>query len=283
MRATVLVLDARPSSLRRRGRGHAVGAGIGRRRGATESLRSDSRSLRPRRRLVYYRALKVDRAQARRLCQPAGDGAGRQAVARGAAGVLAERLQRAGAAHGRRSLPDPGTSADYPAEEHPPDFRRLRAAAAPVARPHPHARSDRADGPARVSTIRACYLALGRGAMGSGRLRSEAFDARRAREAARPKRRPSASAARSASRSIARATRLTSARSSRGARRSSRPPTPTRRRRRSPAAARSSARLAFVEPKLLTTEKEFLAKNTFKVAYIPFDWTLNDLTGRGGR
>jgi uncharacterized protein DUF547 len=41
--------------------------------------------------------------------------------------------------------------------------------------------------------------------------------------------------------------------------------------------------LAFVQPKLVTTEKEFLAKNTFQVVYKPFDWTLNDLTGRGGR
>jgi hypothetical protein len=41
--------------------------------------------------------------------------------------------------------------------------------------------------------------------------------------------------------------------------------------------------LAFVQPKLLTTEKEFLAKNTFQITYRPFDWTLNDLTGRGGR
>lgn len=41
--------------------------------------------------------------------------------------------------------------------------------------------------------------------------------------------------------------------------------------------------LAFVTPKLLTTEKEFLAANTFQVVYKPFDWTLNDLTGRGGR
>ena len=38
--------------------------------------------------------------------------------------------------------------------------------------------------------------------------------------------------------------------------------------------------LAFIAPKLLTTEREFLAKNTFKVEYIPFDWDLNDLTGR---
>ena len=41
--------------------------------------------------------------------------------------------------------------------------------------------------------------------------------------------------------------------------------------------------LAMVQPKLLATEKEFLAKNTFSVAYRPFDWALNDLTGRGGR
>ncbi len=41
--------------------------------------------------------------------------------------------------------------------------------------------------------------------------------------------------------------------------------------------------IAFVLPKLTGTEKEFLAKNTFQVTYSPFDWTLNDLTGRGGR
>ncbi len=41
--------------------------------------------------------------------------------------------------------------------------------------------------------------------------------------------------------------------------------------------------IAFVEPKLLTTEREFIAANTFQVVYKPFDWTLNDLTGRGGR
>ena len=43
------------------------------------------------------------------------------------------------------------------------------------------------------------------------------------------------------------------------------------------------AALAFVEPKLLTTEREFLAKNDFQMTFKPFDWTLNDLTGRGGR
>jgi len=43
------------------------------------------------------------------------------------------------------------------------------------------------------------------------------------------------------------------------------------------------ATLAFVEPRLTTTEKDFLAKNEFKLEFAKFDWTLNDLTGRGGR
>jgi hypothetical protein len=41
--------------------------------------------------------------------------------------------------------------------------------------------------------------------------------------------------------------------------------------------------IAFAEPKLLATERTFLAANVFQVAFKPFDWTLNDLTGRGGR
>ena len=41
--------------------------------------------------------------------------------------------------------------------------------------------------------------------------------------------------------------------------------------------------LAFVEPKLLAAEREFLAENRFRLSYQPFDWSLNDLTGRGGR
>jgi uncharacterized protein DUF547 len=41
--------------------------------------------------------------------------------------------------------------------------------------------------------------------------------------------------------------------------------------------------LAFVQPKLLQTERDFLEKNTFQLAYKPFDWSLNDLTGRGDR
>jgi hypothetical protein len=41
--------------------------------------------------------------------------------------------------------------------------------------------------------------------------------------------------------------------------------------------------LGFVGPSLLTTEKEALDANTFQVAFGQFDWRLNDLTGRGGR
>lgn len=40
--------------------------------------------------------------------------------------------------------------------------------------------------------------------------------------------------------------------------------------------------LAFVGPRLLTTERDFLDRNAFKTAFTPFDWSLNDLTGRGG-
>ena len=38
--------------------------------------------------------------------------------------------------------------------------------------------------------------------------------------------------------------------------------------------------LALVQPTLLATENEQLEKNTFKVSYSDFDWSLNDLTSR---
>jgi len=41
--------------------------------------------------------------------------------------------------------------------------------------------------------------------------------------------------------------------------------------------------IAFVDPRMLNAEQDFLKQNTFKVEYMPFDWSLNDLTGRGGR
>ncbi len=41
--------------------------------------------------------------------------------------------------------------------------------------------------------------------------------------------------------------------------------------------------VAYIYPKLLPSERALVEKNTFKLVFTPFDWTLNDLTGRGGR
>lgn len=37
--------------------------------------------------------------------------------------------------------------------------------------------------------------------------------------------------------------------------------------------------IGFLRPHLLDTEEEFIRKNTFQLTYAPFDWRLNDLTG----
>jgi hypothetical protein len=42
------------------------------------------------------------------------------------------------------------------------------------------------------------------------------------------------------------------------------------------------ALIAFIRPSLLPLEKEFVAKNDFKVSFHEFDWRLNDLTGGRG-
>jgi Protein of unknown function, DUF547 len=41
--------------------------------------------------------------------------------------------------------------------------------------------------------------------------------------------------------------------------------------------------LAFVWPNLVPAEKALLEKNSFQLSFGTFDWRLNDLTGRGGR
>ena len=127
------------------------------------------------------------------------------------------------------------------------------------------------------------YLALGRGSVGGGRLRSEAFSPARleaqltevANECAgraeciqidRPNNRVLVSAIFSWREQEFAAAYGGSA--------------PAAVANRSPI---ERAVLAMVEPKLLTTEREFLEKNQFQVSYKPFDWLLNDLTGRGGR
>ena len=35
-----------------------------------------------------------------------------------------------------------------------------------------------------------------------------------------------------------------------------------------------------IDPLLVPNESEFLRKNTFRMVFHDFDWTLNDLTGR---
>jgi hypothetical protein len=125
------------------------------------------------------------------------------------------------------------------------------------------------------------YFALGRGAVGSGRLRSEAFTPARLE----------AQLADVAAECVTRAQCLTIDRENgtvgasaifswREKEFAAAYPD------NAPAAfaARSPierAVIAFVLPRLLATEKEFIARNTFQLTYSPFDWTLNDLTGRG--
>jgi hypothetical protein len=127
------------------------------------------------------------------------------------------------------------------------------------------------------------FLALGRGALGSARLRSEVFTAElletQLADAA------AECATRATCLSIDPANELVNV-SSVFSWRSQDFITAYANRAPAAFASRSPierAVLGFVEPKLLTTEKEFLAKNSFKMAFKPFDWSLNDLTGRGGR
>ena len=127
------------------------------------------------------------------------------------------------------------------------------------------------------------YFAIGRGAVGSGRLRSEAFTAARLEE----------QLADVAAECV---TRAQCVRIDRQTGKVSVSPIFSWREKefadayagKAPEAFASRspierAVIAFVMPKLLATEMEFIAMNTFQIAYAPFDWTLNDLTGRGGR
>ena len=127
------------------------------------------------------------------------------------------------------------------------------------------------------------YFALGRGAVGGGRLRSEAFTSARLEE----------QLADVAAECVTRAQCVAIDRENAKVGASSifswrekefaavyadkAPPALVA---RSPI---ERAVIAFVMPRLLATEKEFIAKNNFQVTYTRFDWTLNDLTGRGGR
>ena len=127
------------------------------------------------------------------------------------------------------------------------------------------------------------FLALGRGAVASGRLRSETYDARRLdtqlAEAA------SECAARTqcvqvdGTQNVLRVNAIFS----------------WRRNEFVDAYAERAANLfegrspveravlALISPKLLAAERDMLGKNNFRMEYQPFDWSLNDLTGRGDR
>jgi hypothetical protein len=127
------------------------------------------------------------------------------------------------------------------------------------------------------------YFALGRGAVGSGRLRSEAFTAARLEEQLAEVAAECVTRAQCVS--INRETGKVSVSAIFSWREKDFTAAYAD---KAPAAfaARSPierAVIAFVMPTLLATEKEFIATNTFQLSYAPFDWTLNDLTGRGGR
>jgi hypothetical protein len=127
------------------------------------------------------------------------------------------------------------------------------------------------------------FLALGRGAMGSGRLRSEAYTA------ALLERQLSEIPGECVTRAPCfnadpggRVVRFSSVFSWRESEfvKGYADKAPALFAARSPV---ERAMLAFVGPRLLTTEREFMDRNDFRVEFIPFDWSLNDLTGRGDR
>jgi hypothetical protein len=127
------------------------------------------------------------------------------------------------------------------------------------------------------------YLALGRGAQGSGRLRSEAFSGAKletqlAEAAAECTNRAQCVRIDREANTLAvsaifswREKEFTAAYADKA---------PAVFAQRAPI---ERAVIALLQPKLLMIEKEALEQNTFRLVYTPFDWTLNDLTGRGGR
>jgi len=127
------------------------------------------------------------------------------------------------------------------------------------------------------------YLALGRGAVGSGRLRSEAYDA--SRLDAQLSQAADECASRPVCVQVDRVNNKVLAS----------PIFSWREAEFSAAYAGAAAGvfanrspieraiLSFVERRLVAAERQFLTQNAFQMAYEPFDWSLNDLTGRGGR
>jgi hypothetical protein len=124
------------------------------------------------------------------------------------------------------------------------------------------------------------YLALGRGALGSGRLRSEAFSADRLDQqldgvAADFMMRKEMIQIDRAAGTIA-VTPIVSWRESDFVAAYDDKAEGTPYAQRSPI---ERAIIAFIQPRLLPLEKEFLQKNDFRVVFQSVDWRLNDLTG----
>jgi len=123
------------------------------------------------------------------------------------------------------------------------------------------------------------YLALGRGAVGSGRLRSEAFDGARLQQ--QLDRIQSEFVSEQTMLKIDRAAEqvaVTAIVSWRGAEFIA----AYDKGATGPMAQRSPierAIVAFITPHLLPLERELIQQNEFKVTFQPFDWRLNDLTG----
>jgi hypothetical protein len=127
------------------------------------------------------------------------------------------------------------------------------------------------------------FLALGRGAAGSGRLRSEAYapetlEQQLAGAASECTTRAQCLSIETSSNRMVissifswRSKEFSAAYADKAAERFS---------ARSPV---ERAAIAFVGQWLTSLEKEFLARNEFKVEFSTFDWALNDLTGRGDR
>ena len=172
------------------------------------------------------------------------------------------------------NFPDPGKAGEYPAGEHPAVPARSRRSAMRRGQVG-HARRDREEDSPGVQGA-ASLPALRRGAVGSSRLLSEAYTAAKvgAQLAAI---RPSSSTNSRCCGSIAPRIRLGDVHHQLAGRSSSRRTTkgdsvPT-------ANGPDRARDRRVRPAHLLPLEGTDPKNTFKVAFHPLDWRLNDLTG----
>jgi len=127
------------------------------------------------------------------------------------------------------------------------------------------------------------FFALGRGAVGSGRLRSEAYSPERLEQQLAENASECASRSQciqiNASENVMKVSSIFSWRRNEFIEAYAERVT-TGFANRSPI---ERAVLAFIDPRMLTAERDFLRRNEFKVEYLPFDWALNDLTGRGDR